>query len=181
MNYSILSSVRTKTKSIASMDLHNSRIFDSLKTARKFKSRHNLDNVYFAFRWFTSGYRFENSARAQKCIRKIGENFKVEKTEKSLEISVFSCLHLFQALNLARLLHLDVEWMARFAIVRGRSRKFIKACCFLKSHRFLPLSVLGNRSKTLLLPIICKRTDLPIASRLRSEGTSLKSHRLNSA
>lgn len=100
MNYSILSSVRTKTKSIASMDLHNSRIFDSLKTARKFKSRHNLDNVYFAFRWFTSGYRFENSARAQKCIRKIGENFKVEKTEKSLEISVFSCLHLFQALNL---------------------------------------------------------------------------------
>ena len=47
-----------------------------------------------------SGYRLENSARAQKCICKIGENFKVEKTEKSLEISVFSCLHLFQALNL---------------------------------------------------------------------------------
>lgn len=39
--------------------------------------------------------------------------------------------------------------------------------------------VLGNRSKTLLLPIICKSTDLPTASRLRSEGTSLKSHRLN--
>ena len=80
---------------------------------------------------------------------------------------------------MARLLHLDVECVARFAIVRGRSRRFIKACCFLKSHRFLPLSVLGNRSKTLLLPIICKPTDFPIASRLRSEGTSLKSHRLN--
>ena len=60
------------------------------------------------------------------------------------------------------------------------SREFIKACFFRKTHRFLPLCVLGNRSKALLLPIICKRTDLPTASRLRSEGTSLKSHRLNS-
>lgn len=97
-------------------------------------------------------------------------------------------LHLFffprqqaDSLHMARLLHLDVEWMARFAIVRGRSRKFIKACFSLKTHRFLPLPVLGNRSKTLLLLIICKRTDLPIVSRLLSEGTSLKSHRLNSA
>ena len=61
----------------------------------------------------------------------------------------------------------------------GRSREFIKACFSLKAHRFLPLYVLGNRSKTLLLPIICKRTDSPSASRLRSEGISLKSHRLN--
>lgn len=61
----------------------------------------------------------------------------------------------------------------------GRSREFIKACFSLKTRRFLPLCVLGNRSKTLLLPIICKRTDLPTASRLRSEGTSPKSHRLN--
>ena len=60
-----------------------------------------------------------------------------------------------------------------------RSREFIKACFSLKTRRFLPLCVLGNRSKALLLPIICKRTDLPTASRLRSEGTSLKSHRLN--
>ena len=60
------------------------------------------------------------------------------------------------------------------------SREFIKACFCLETHRFLPLYVLGNRSKTLLLPIICKSTDLPTASRLRSEGTSLKSHRLNS-
>ena len=72
----------------------------SRRFARKFKSRLNLDHIYFAFRWFKSGYRFENSARAQKCIRKIVENFKAEKTEKSLEISVFLCLHLFQALNL---------------------------------------------------------------------------------
>ena len=61
----------------------------------------------------------------------------------------------------------------------GRSREFIKAYFFLKIHRFLPLYVLGNRSKTLLLPIICKCTDLPTASRPRSDGTSLKSHRLN--
>ena len=62
---------------------------------------------------------------------------------------------------------------------RGRSRKFINACFYHKTHRFLPLYVLGNRSKTLLLPIICKGTDLPTASRLRSEGTSPKPHRLN--
>ena len=60
-----------------------------------------------------------------------------------------------------------------------RSREFIKACFCRKTHRLLPLYVLGNRSKTLLLLIICKRTDSPTASRLRSEGTSLKSHRLN--
>ena len=63
---------------------------------------------------------------------------------------------------------------------RGRSREFIKAYFCHKTHRFLPLSVLGNRSKDLFLPIICKPTVLPTASRLRSEGTSLKSHRLNS-
>ena len=40
---------------------------------------------------------------------------------------------------------------------------------YLKTHRFSPLSVLGNRSKTLLLLIISKHTDLPTASRLRSE------------
>ena len=60
-----------------------------------------------------------------------------------------------------------------------RSREFIKAYFCLKTHRFLPLYVLGNRSKALLLLIICKRTDSPTASRLRSEGTSLKPHRLN--
>lgn len=61
----------------------------------------------------------------------------------------------------------------------GRSREFIKAYFCLKTHRFLPLYVLGNRSKTLLLPIICKPTDLPTASRPRSDGTCRKSHRLN--
>ena len=61
-----------------------------------------------------------------------------------------------------------------------RSREFIKAYSCLKTHRFLPLPVLGNRSKDLLLPIICKSTDLPTASRLRSEGICPKSHRLNS-
>ena len=63
--------------------------------------------------------------------------------------------------------------------IRVRSREFIKACFFRKTHRFLPLCVLGNRSKALLLPIICKHTDLPTASRLRSKGTSPKFHRLN--
>lgn len=62
---------------------------------------------------------------------------------------------------------------------RGRSREFINACFYHKTHRFFPLYVLGNRSKTLLLPIICKGTDLPTASRLRSEGASPKPHRLN--
>ena len=62
---------------------------------------------------------------------------------------------------------------------RGRLRKFIYACFYHKTHRFLPLYVLGNRSKTLLLPIICKGTDLPTASTLRSEGTSPKPHHLN--
>ena len=62
---------------------------------------------------------------------------------------------------------------------RGRSRELIKAYSCHKTHQFLPLSVLGNRSKDLLLPIICKPTVLPTASRPRSEGTSLKCHRLN--
>ena len=62
----------------------------------------------------------------------------------------------------------------------GRSREFIKACFFHKTHRFLPLYVLGNRSKTLLLPIMCKFTYSLTVSRLRSDGTSPKSHRLNS-
>ena len=62
---------------------------------------------------------------------------------------------------------------------RGRSREFIKAYFCHKTHRFLPLCVLGNRSKGLLLPILCKPTDLPTASRPRSDGTSLKSHCLN--
>ena len=81
---------------------------------------------------------------------------------------------------MARLLHLDVKCVARFVIVRGRRGNLSKRVFTLKHNRFLPLSVLGNRSKTLLLPIICKPTDLPTASRLRSEGTGLKSHRLNS-
>lgn len=80
------------------------------------------------------------------------------------------------ALNMARLLQIDVKYVAKFAFVRGNLSK--RVFC-RKTHRFLPLYVLGNRSKTLLLPIICKSTDLPTASRLRSEGTSLKSHRLN--
>ena len=71
------------------------------------------------------------------------------------------------------------DWCQVRSQIRVRSREFIKACFCRKTHRFLPLYVLGNRSKTLLLLIICKRTDSPTASRLRSEGTSLKSHRLN--
>ena len=79
-------------------------------------------------------------------------------------------------LDMARLLQIDVKCVAKFAFVRGNLSK--RVFC-RKTHRFLPLYVLGNRSKTLLLPIICKRTDLPTASRLRSEGTSPKFHRLN--
>lgn len=63
--------------------------------------------------------------------------------------------------------------------IRVRSREFIKACFFHKIHPFLPLCVLRNRSTPLLLPIIYKHTVLPTASRPRSDGTSLKSHRLN--
>ncbi len=80
-------------------------------------------------------------------------------------------------LNMARLLHLDVECVAKFAFVRGNLSKRVFA---VKHTVFLPLYVLGNRSKTMLLPIICITTDLPTASRLRSEETSLKAHRLNS-
>ena len=77
---------------------------------------------------------------------------------------------------MARLLQIDVKCVAKFAFVRGNLSKRV---FFHKTHRFLPLYVLENRSKALLLPIICKSTDLPTASRLRSEGTSPKSHRLN--
>lgn len=92
----------------------------------------------------------------------------------------FSVAHPLEEANtfyMARLLQIDVKYVAKFAFVRGNLSK--RVFC-RKTHRFLPLYVLGNRSKTLLLPIICKSTDLPTASRLRSEGTSLKSHRLNS-
>lgn len=68
------------------------------------------------------------------------------------------------------------RWMSDFCV---RSREFIKACFFHKIHPFLPLCVLGNRSTPLLLPIIYKHTVLPTASRPRSDGTGLKSHRLN--
>ena len=98
---------------------------------------------------------------------------------QTLLFLVFSTiLHHYYTLNVARLLQIDVECIAKFALVRGNLSK--RVFC-LKTHRFLPLYVLGNRSKTLLLPIkICKRTDVPTASRLRSDGTSPKSHRLDS-
>ena len=80
-------------------------------------------------------------------------------------------------LHVARLLQIDVKYVAKFAFVRGNLSK--RVFC-RKTHRFLPLYVLGNRSKTLLLPIICKSTYSPTASRPRTEETSLKSHRLNS-
>ena len=80
-------------------------------------------------------------------------------------------------LNMARLLQIDVECVAKFAFVRGNLSKSVFA---VKHTDFYPLYVLGNRSKTLLLLIICKRTDSPTASRLCSDGTSPKSHRLNS-
>lgn len=41
-------------------------------------------------------------------------------------------------ITLARLLHLDVECVTRFAIIRGCSRKFINACFFLKHIDFCP-------------------------------------------
>lgn len=78
----------------------------------------------------------------------------------------YNCLHM------ARFLQIDVRFCCR-------SQEFIKAYFCHKTHRFLPLFVLENRSKTVPLLIICKPTDLPTASRLRSDGTSPKSHRLN--
>ena len=74
---------------------------------------------------------------------------------------------------MARLLQINVRFC-------GRSREFIKACFHLKTNRFFPLCVFENKSKCLLLLIICKHTYLPTASRLCSEGTSLNFHRLNS-
>ena len=54
---------------------------------------------------------------------------------------------------MARLLQIDVKCVAKFAFVRG------------------------NLSKRVF---VIKHTDFPTASKLRSEETSLKSHRLNS-
>ena len=97
------------------------------------------------------------------------------KPRKIAALSVVPCQQ-NHALNVARLLQIDVKCVAKFAFVRGNLSK--RVFC-RKTHRFLPLYVLGNRSKTLLLPIIGKHTDLPTASRLRSKGTSPKFHRLN--
>ncbi len=91
------------------------------------------------------------------------------------EASLLRPRHENDRLNMARLLHLDVECASEFAIVRGRSREYIKACFCQKIYQFLLLSVLGNRSIPLLLPI-----DLPAASILRFDRTSLKSNRINS-
>lgn len=44
-----------------------------------------------------------------------------------------------------------------------RSRELVKACFCLKTHRFLPLSVLRNRSKTMFLPIICLNAKVKIS------------------
>ena len=101
--------------------------------------------------------------------------------KKARKYATFRYLFLFprhqtDRLHMARLLQIDVKCVAKFAFVRGNLSK--RVFC-RKTHSFLPLYVLGNRSKTLLLLIICKHTDLPTASRLRSDGTSLKSHRLN--
>ena len=70
-------------------------------------------------------------------------------------------------------------WCRVCSQIRARSRELVKVRFFPKTHRFLLLSVLGNRSKTLLLPIICSPTDLSTASRLCSEEISPKSHRLH--
>lgn len=60
-----------------------------------------------------------------------------------------------------------------------RSRKHIHCHFDLKIAIFSTALILGNRSKSLLLLIICSPGKTPIASRLRSAGTILKSHRLN--
>lgn len=91
-----------------------------------------------------------------------------------LRAALFAPRQPHDAFDMARLL----QTVSNFGC---RSREFIKAYFCLKTYRFLPLCVLGNRSKCLLLPIICKPTGLPTASRLCSGGTSLKSHCLNSA
>ena len=78
--------------------------------------------------------------------------------------------------NLARLLQIDVKCVAKFAFVRGNLSKRV----FVSKHTDFCPCTFSETGQRPLLPIICKSTDFPTASRLRSEGTSLKSHRLNS-
>lgn len=58
-------------------------------------------------------------------------------------------------------------------------RELLKEHFYPKIAFFEAASVRGNRSTPTILLIICNPGKTPIASRLRSTGTGLKSHRLN--
>lgn len=75
------------------------------------------------------------------------------KPRKIAVLSIVSCQQ-NHALNVARLLQIDVKYVAKFAFVRGNLSK--RVFC-RKTHRFLPLYVLGNRSIWLFLLIIWNR------------------------
>lgn len=92
-------------------------------------------------------------------------------------ILFFDFWYQYYALHMARLLHLDVECVARFAFIRGNLSKRVFA---LKYTDFFlcAFSEAGQSACSYL--IICKPIDLPTASKLRSDGTIPKSHRLNS-
>ena len=80
------------------------------------------------------------------------------------------------SLNMARLLQIDVKNPPDRAV---RSRKYINGIFDSKIAIFSTALVLGNRSIWLSLLINMEPANPPIASILRSEGTSPKSHRLN--
>ena len=102
--------------------------------------------------------------------------------QETLYLSVF-CLVIFlhprhqdNTLNMARLLQIDVKNPPDRAV---RSRKYINGIFDFKIAIFSTALVLGNRSIWLSLLINMEPANPPIASILRSEGTSPKSHRLN--
>ena len=77
---------------------------------------------------------------------------------------------------MARLLQIDVKYPQNCSV---RSRKYVNGIFGLKNAIFTTANVLGNRSTSTALLIIWSHPDLSIVSRPRSDGTSLKSHRLN--
>lgn len=71
-----------------------------------------------------------------------------------LFLPITTIRHHYHCLDMARLLQIDVKYVAKFAFVRGNLSK--RVFC-RKTHRFLPLYVLGNRSIWLFLLIIWNR------------------------
>ena len=103
---------------------------------------------------------------------------KEKSAEKSALFHLLSLLpwHQYHALNVARLLQIDVKNPPDWAV---RSREYINGFFIFKIAIFSTALVFGNRSMWLSLLIIWNRANLPTVSRLRSEETSPKSHPLD--